>query len=162
MQISQQLPFEIQELASFLAVAETGNFTAAAAKANLSQSALTRQIQNLESRLGEPLFWRTTRSVKLTPAGNFWLERGKQLIGQVASVWEDFETEFVQAPPKVRAGVCQTIGLAYLPGFFHAFRRKNPECHVRLEQGREADLRRKLENCELDVAILTRPDNAPH
>lgn len=60
---------ELADLTAFLTVAETGNFTRAAARLGTSQSALSHTIQRLEARLGVRLLNRTTRKVAPTPAG---------------------------------------------------------------------------------------------
>src|ERR1043165_9920292 len=62
-------PFDLYELQLFHLVAEHRNFTKAGQAAGLTQSAITRQIAGMETRLGVPLFERTTRSVNLTAAG---------------------------------------------------------------------------------------------
>lgn len=67
----------LRDLTAFLAVAEESSFTRAAARLDVSQSALSQTIQNLEARLGLRLFARTTRSVSLTEAG----ERLRGLVG---------------------------------------------------------------------------------
>ncbi len=154
-------PFDLHELRLFASVAQSGSFTDSATILGISQSALTRQIQKLEEKLGQQLLSRTTRSIRLTTAGEFWLERSRQLLGQAESAWDAFSERYVEAPTIVRVGVCNTIGLAYLPGFFHAFRRKHPDCQVHLEQGKEAELISELDTCTLDVAILTQPPSLP-
>lgn len=60
---------DVADLAAFVAVAEAKNFTRAAAKLGLSQSALSQIVRRLEARLGMPLLTRTTRSVAPTDAG---------------------------------------------------------------------------------------------
>ena len=62
-------PFDLYELQLFHLVAEHQNFTKAGRAAGLTQSAITRQIRGMEDRLGVVLFERTTRHVRLTPAG---------------------------------------------------------------------------------------------
>ena len=62
-------PISLAGLRGFLAAARHGSFTLAAGELNLTQSALSRQIQGLEDELETPLFLRTTRKVSLTPAG---------------------------------------------------------------------------------------------
>ncbi|BES73167.1 LysR family transcriptional regulator [Marinobacter nanhaiticus D15-8W] len=60
---------DLRHLRSFLVLAETLNFSRAAERLNMTQPPLSRQIAALEKRLGTPLFWRHSRSVVLTPAG---------------------------------------------------------------------------------------------
>lgn len=154
-----KIPFEIRDLQSFGAVAETRSFTEASRLLGVSQSALTRQIQKLEEKLGCQLLSRSTRSLRLTEAGSFWLESSRELLAQAELTVENFNTRFVGSGSSVRIGVCQTIGLAHLPGFFHAFRRMHPQCLVRMEQGREGELLSRVDDCSLDVAILTQPSS---
>ncbi len=61
-------------IAEFVAVARRGSFTAAAAELGVTKSAVGRAVSRLEARLGAKLFHRTTRRLKLTPAGEAWLE----------------------------------------------------------------------------------------
>src|SRR5690606_27877880 len=71
---------EFQQLEQFVAVARARNITRAAAELNLSQSALSRAIQKLEDRLGQPLFERKPREVVLTGLGELLLERSKEIL----------------------------------------------------------------------------------
>ena len=66
-------PVDLYAMHLFELVASLGGFTRAAEAAGLSQSAVTRQIQNMEEKLGVPLLERTTRKVALTDAGKLLL-----------------------------------------------------------------------------------------
>lgn len=72
-----------QQLESFIQVAENLNFAHAAALLNVTQSAVSRQIHALEEELDTKLFYRTTRTVTLTPEGIIFLEHAKQILGQL-------------------------------------------------------------------------------
>ena len=65
---------ELSQLRTFRVVAETLNFTRAAERLGLTQSAVSHQIKSLETELGEPLFIRAKRGVKLSPSGQAALE----------------------------------------------------------------------------------------
>ena len=80
---------EIRSLRYFVVAAEELNFTRAAARLFVAQQALSREIQRLESRLGTPLFHRTTRRVTLTPEGERLLVRARELVAQHDAVWVD-------------------------------------------------------------------------
>ena len=73
----------IQQLESFLQVAENLNFARAAEALNITQSAVSRQIHTLEEELDTKLFLRTTRTVSLTADGAIFLEHAKQILGQL-------------------------------------------------------------------------------
>ena len=154
-------PFELREMNSFITVAEMGSFTEAARVVGLSQSALTRQIQSLEEKMGAQLLSRTTRAIRLTEAGKFFFGRCRQIASQVATASDGFAERFVNSAPSVRVGVCSTVSLAYLPGFFHGFRRHFPDNQIRLNQGRESELIAELDRCALDVAIVVQPSQLP-
>jgi DNA-binding transcriptional LysR family regulator len=76
---------ETRELRYFVAVAEELHFGRAAARLRIAQPALSKTIRGMETRLGVQLFVRTSRSVRLTPAGDALLEHGRQALDAVAA-----------------------------------------------------------------------------
>lgn len=154
-------PFDIYELSLFRLVAANGSFTKASEIAGLTQSAITRQIQGMEKSLGIELFERTTRSVRLTPAGEFLLAESGHLIGGVEQTLRVLRERFAGARKEVRVGVASTISLAYLPGFLHANLRKLPEvaCHVSSQSS--SDILTGLEANALDLGVICPPTRLP-
>jgi DNA-binding transcriptional LysR family regulator len=75
-----RINFDLADLRAFIAVADLGSFTAAAAELHLSQSALSRRIDKLEETLTVRLFERTTRKVALTPVGREFVRRARELV----------------------------------------------------------------------------------
>jgi DNA-binding transcriptional LysR family regulator len=154
-------PFDIYELSLFRLVAEHGSFTKASEIAGLTQSAITRQIQGMEKSLGLELFERTTRSVRLTPAGEFLLLESSHIIGSVEQTLRVLRERFAGARKEVRVGVSSTISLAYLPGFFHANLRKLPEVGCRVTSQASAEILAGLEANTLDLGVLCPPARLP-
>src|SRR5476651_870591 len=74
---------ELSQLRYVLAVAETGNFTRAAARSNIAQPSLSQQIIKLEKELGHKLFHRLGRKAVLTEAGTAFLERARRILFEV-------------------------------------------------------------------------------
>ncbi|MED5618160.1 LysR family transcriptional regulator [Ideonella sp. BN130291] len=72
--------FQLRQLKTFLAAADTLSFTQAAQRVHLSQSSVSEQMQALESSVGQPLFVRTHNTLALTPAGERLVERARQLL----------------------------------------------------------------------------------
>src|SRR5437899_11752012 len=121
------VPLDLYELALFHLVVKHRSFTKAAEIAGLTQSAITRQMQGVENSLGIQLLERTTRNVRVTPAGEFLYREASRLLGDVEQSLEHLAREFAGARKVIRVDVSRTIGLSYLPGFFHANLRHFPE-----------------------------------
>jgi DNA-binding transcriptional LysR family regulator len=154
-------PFDLYELHLFHLVAKHGSFTKAAEMVGLTQSAITRQIQGMESSLGVSLFERTTRSVRLTEAGKFLVGESARLLGDVERSLQTLRVEFAGARKQVRVGVSRSISLAYMPGFFHANLKRLPELACRVSHQSDDSLLSALEANELDVAVLCPPARLP-
>src|SRR3972149_2304927 len=84
----ERKPMELSQLRTFRVVAQTLNFTRAAARLALTQSAVSHQIKSLETELGEPLFIRAKRGVKLSSAGQASLEHAVRLLDEAEALRE--------------------------------------------------------------------------
>jgi DNA-binding transcriptional LysR family regulator len=80
---------ELRHLRYFVAVAEERHFGRAAERLHIAQPPLSQQIRRFEAELGEPLLYRTTRSVELSPAGEVLLERAREILAAVDSAIDD-------------------------------------------------------------------------
>jgi len=150
-------PFDIYELQLFHLVAEHQSFTKAGRAAGLTQSAITRQIRGMEERLGVALFERTTRLVRLTPAGAALHARSGTILSEVNNAISAIRDGFHLAPKTLKVGISKTIGLAYLPGFFHQFQRKFPGIKLNISHETGAFVLSAVESGELDAGIVTAP-----
>lgn len=150
-------PFDVYELHLFAAVVRHASFTKAGKEAGLTQSAITRQIQGLETKLGVQLLERTTRRVRMTPAGEYLYGEATRLIGSVEESLRRLREEYAGARKEVRVGVSRGVSLAYLPGFFHANLRDRPEIGARVFSHTSAELLAKVEGNDLDLGVLSLP-----
>src|SRR6188768_3639559 len=89
-------PFDLYELSLFNLVVKHRSFTKAAELAGLTQSAITRQMQGMENSLGIDLLERTTRSVRVTPAGEFLFRESAKLLGDVDQSLRRLKERFCQ------------------------------------------------------------------
>ncbi|WP_063768661.1 LysR family transcriptional regulator [Verrucomicrobium sp. BvORR034] len=151
-------PVDLYSMHLFELVAIEGSFTRAAGIAGVSQSAVTRQIQGMENRLGVTLLERTTRKVTLTDAGHALLAEARQLNGSLEASLRRFKEEHVDATRTVRVGFSRSVGLASLPGFLLPFHRKSPEVRLKVSHEPGVSLLAALLDHRLDIAILTAPE----
>jgi DNA-binding transcriptional LysR family regulator len=154
-------PFGITELHLLHLLARHGSFTRVAREVGLTQSAVTRQIQGVEAKLGVALFERTTRKVMVTPAGLFLLEQTRHILGDIDSSLRRLREDFVEGPKQIRLGVSRSISLAYLPGFVFANQRRQPGMNLVVNHESSTAILRQLESDELDVGILCPPRRLP-
>jgi DNA-binding transcriptional LysR family regulator len=155
------VPFDLYELALFHLVVKHRSFTKAAEIAGLTQSAITRQMQGIENSLGIDLLERTTRSVSVTPAGEFLFREAARLLGDVERSLQHLAQEFAGARKEVRVDVSRTIGLAYLPGFFHANLRRCPQIGYRVTCQPSGEILTAIEANEQDIGVLCPPARLP-
>jgi DNA-binding transcriptional LysR family regulator len=154
-------PFDLYELKLFHLVAEHRNFTRAGQAAGLTQSAITRQIQGMEAKLGLKLFDRSTRHVRLTPEGAALHARSGAILSEVDNALLALRGKSALLPKALRVGVSRTIGLAYLPGFFRAFQRKFPKVQLQVSHERSDFILASVESSELDAGIVSPPLRLP-
>lgn len=145
----------------FCAVAETGSFSRGGARCGLTQSAASRQVQRLEADFGAALFERTTRSVRLTAAGEFLRPHALRLLGDAAHTLRRLREEFAGAGRTLRVGFSRSIGISHLPGLLHAFEARHAEIALSLEQATGAELVVRLEQRALDLVIVSEPARLP-
>lgn len=154
-------PFDLYALHLFHLVVRHRSFTKAAREAGLSQSAMTRQMQALEERLGVALITRTTRSVSLTEAGEYLEKESARLLGGVSATLEGLQTAFGNARPVVRVGVSRSVAMAHIPGLFHANQQRLPHVACQVKYQTSAEILSALEQHDLDVGVLCPPSPLP-
>lgn len=145
----------MDQLMYFQGVAETRNFTHAAERLNLSQSALSRAIQRLEDEVGQPLFERKPRSVELTDAGLIFQSRAEQIL----LIVEDMKAEISDdgQTGRLRIGAIPTIAPYFLPDLLRQFADQYPKANLVVQEDTTDNLVRRCKQGELDVAIVALP-----
>ncbi|MGR3464611.1 LysR family transcriptional regulator [Limimaricola sp.] len=139
----------------FQEVAREGNLTRAAERLNLSQSALSTQIRQLEARLGHDLFDRRGRKLVLTEAGRIALDHAERIF----DVGEDLVATLAQngrAAAPLRVGALSTLSRNFQLRFLRPVLAER-EVELVLSSGNSQTLLRTLEDLALDVVLLTEP-----
>lgn len=149
--------FDFHQLSHFLSVAKVGNFTRAAAEVGISQPALSRSIQKLETTIGEPLFERQPRGVKLTEIGSFLLVRANQIRDLV----DDTFAELNEASNRgqIRLAVIPTIAPYLLPTVLRRFGKRHSEIKIQVQEDTTQNIVRLCKDGDIDVAIVALPIN---
>src|SRR5215813_8396928 len=140
----------------FLAVAELGSFSRAAAKVNVTQPTLSVGIAKLEDQLGARLFERTTRRVSLTLAGSRFLAHARR----ISQEYEAALREVSEAPQlkRIRAGVLSTIPARDLEHVVAHHAKLSGGEALEILDSTERDIANRLSDGRLDAAItILRP-----
>ena len=152
---------ELQQLRYVIAVARTGNFSRAAEQCHVAQPSLSQQIQKLENELGEKLFHRLRREVKLTPPGEAFLRRAVRILDEVdAAVREASETKQL-VRGRLTIGVIPTIAPYLLPKIMSLFTRKFPGVEIEVQEDTTSRLIPLVLACEIDFALASQPIDHP-
>jgi DNA-binding transcriptional LysR family regulator len=117
---------------AFIAIADQGGFRKAAEALHITQTALTRRLQNLEASLGVKMVERTTRSVALTSIGRDFLPRARRLLDDLsASLVEIRETGKAQRGD-VSIACVPTVGIQYLPRVIQEYSARHPNNRIKI------------------------------
>src|SRR5690606_23086571 len=151
---------ELQQLRYVVAVAETNSFTRAAQRCLVVQSALSHQIARLERELGARLFERTSRRVRLTPAGAAFLPAARQCLDAAERAAAEVAAAVGEVRGRLTVGVISTVAAVDVPRALRAFRERHPHVRVGVRAGRSEELVEQVARGTLDVAFLGLPPTA--
>ncbi|MDL4818793.1 LysR family transcriptional regulator [Actinomadura opuntiae] len=142
-------------LRTFVAVADLGSFTAAAAAGGYTQSAVSRQIAALEDACGVELFARGARGVRPTPAGEHLLPHARALLDRLADTARAMEGLRRLDTGTLRLGAFPTANAALVPRALARFREAHPGVRIALREGTTDRLLTLLDAGDLDVAVVS-------
>ncbi|MDP3892053.1 LysR substrate-binding domain-containing protein [Nocardioides sp.] len=148
---------ELQQMRYVVAVAETSNFTRAAERCHVVQSALSHQVKRLEEELGVALFARTSRRVRLTPAGEAFLPAARLCLESADRAAAEAAATIGQIRGRLNVGVIPTVAAVDVPAALSRLRRRHPQVRVGLRTGASNELVADVASGELDVAFLGLP-----
>lgn len=137
-----------------VAVAELGNFTRAAERCFVVQSALSHQVARLEQELGSRLFHRTSRTVRLTPAGEAFLPAARQCLEAAERARAEVAAATGEVRGRLAVGVIPTVAAVDVPAALRAFHTRHPQVRVGLTVGASDALARRIADGRLEVAFL--------
>ena len=144
---------EPELLRSFVAIAETGSFTAAAHRINRTQSAVSMQIKRLEELVGRELFSRAGRTVGLTRDGELLLTHARHILRAHGEALAAFDREALAG--EVTIGAPDDYASTFLPRILARFAESHARVHVNVVCQSSVDLVRRLADRTVDLALVT-------
>lgn len=150
-------PITLKQLRYMVAVAEERHFGRAANTANISQPALSAQIQALEDSLGVQIFERSRRRVLPTPEGAALVARAKRILAEVDDLVTSVATRSGPLTGRFRLGVIPTLGPGYLPQIMPPLRAAYPDLKLYVREDQTDRLIALLDQGSLEAALLALP-----
>lgn len=151
---------DLRHLRYFVSVAEELHFGRAAQRLHLSQPPLSQQIRKLEDMLGVSLLTRTSRSVKLTAAGEAFLESARRILRNLDREIEETRSIGLGKVGSLHIGFIGSGMLTGLPRILRAYRKTYPQVRLHLHESFTSRVLEGLENGTLDAGILRDSDPA--
>ena len=149
--------FNLDHLQTLIAIADLGNFAAAAQALHLAPPTISLHIKELESRLQADLVVRGRRQAELTPAGEVLVQEGRQLLLACDDLMERVQRHAAGREGTVRVGVSAGVSTRLLPLMLEMLSQRNPGVEVRLEAVGSAESMKRLAAGTLDVAVVASP-----
>ncbi|MGW5641503.1 LysR substrate-binding domain-containing protein [Saccharopolyspora sp. NPDC003752] len=153
--------FTLNQLTGFVAVAEEQHFGRAAQRLRMTQPPLTRQIQQLEKELKVQLFDRTSRTVRLTPAGRAFLQDARRLLHEADNAALSVRRVTSGQAGIIRIGFTATSAYGVLGGLLATVREHLPQVDVVLHELVTRDQIDRLSGGSLDLGLARPPAARP-
>ncbi len=148
----------LEQLASFVTVAQLGHFTRAAEHLHLAQPSLSRQIAALEHDLGAELFHRARGGSTLTAAGESLLPLARRMLSDAESVRRELAELAGLQRGRVRLGATPTLCISLVAEVLSTFHSAHPAIELHVSENGSLRLLDELAAGELDLALITTSD----
>lgn len=146
------------QLAAFLALARAGSFSAAAAQRGVTQSALSRIIQHMETQLDRPLFDRTTRSVELTPTGHELLPIAERIVAEFDEGLGELARFVEGRRGRITVAALPSIAAVLLPPAMARFSASAPDVEFAILDGLSGSVLDAVAEGRADIGLTIQPD----
>jgi len=145
------------QLRNFIAVIKAGTFRQAAKDLHLSQSSISKSLQQLEDELGVELLHRGARGVDPTAAGKTLLTRAKIIEAELRHARNDVQMIQGAKVGEIRVTASPTVAIGLLPRAVAAFQRARPQVNFRISEAVYPDMLPAIRNGDIDIAICLVP-----
>lgn len=148
---------KLSQLRNFIAVVEAGTVRQAARNLNLSQSSISKSIQQLEDKLGAEMLRRGAHGVTPTAAGKALLAHAKVIEAELRHARNDVQTIHGAQVGEIRVSASPTVAIGLLPRAIVAFQRTRPRVSFRISEDVYPDIVPAIRNGDIDFAICLVP-----
>jgi LysR family transcriptional activator of glutamate synthase operon len=145
---------ELRQLRYFIEVAKREHVSEAAQHIHVAQSALSRQIGNLEDELGVQLFEKDGRNVRLTPVGKLFLEHAQTALKAIDYAIQQIEEYLNPEKGVIKIGFPTSLASHFMPTVISAFKEQHSNVSFQLRQGSYRFLIDAVKNREINLAFL--------
>lgn len=149
--------FNLDHLQTFADVVRLGSFSAAAARLNLTQPAISLQVRQLEQKLGVRLIERVGRKATATAAGRELLAHAGTIDMAVNAALETVAQHSRSVTGRIRIGIGATACIHFLPPVLADLRKRYPLLELVVNTGNAPDVLRDIEENRLDIGLVTLP-----
>ena len=147
------MKIDILGVQAFIAIADEGGFHRAARALHITQTALSRRLQNLETYLGVRLVERTTRSISLTPIGQNFLPQARRLLADLGAALTEIRETGRSLRGDVTIACVPTAGVHYLPRIVQRYAVLHPENRIRILDNASSDVAAAVLRREAEFGI---------
>jgi len=145
---------ELRQLKYFVAIADSGSFSKAAARVFVAQSALSHQVAQLEGELGASLFVRSRRGVELTDAGQRFFPHAVSILRQAEEALHSARSTSDEPRGKVVFGIPHSASSALALPLLKAVHQRFPQIELELTEELTGNLTRQLRTGQINLAVL--------
>jgi LysR family transcriptional activator of glutamate synthase operon len=146
---------ELRQLQYFVKVARKQHVTQAAEELHVAQSAVSRQIHQLEEELGLQLFAQKGRNLQLTPVGKLFLSRVEELLTGLERAVGEIKEFLDPELGEICLGFPHSLGISLVPSVVADFRKDHPNVKFRLKMGTFSSLIRDVVRGDVDMAFIS-------
>ncbi|GAA4333906.1 LysR family transcriptional regulator [Pigmentiphaga soli] len=145
---------KLQYLHTLSVVIAKGSLTAGAQEVNLSTSAVSLQMRQLEEYFRQPLFDRSGRSIRPTEFARALAATAERAMGEIEAMRD---SRSLSPAGRVRLGITESVEATLFPRAYATLRRRTPQIELQVRRGHTASLLQSIKAGELDIALLVRP-----
>lgn len=151
---------DIRELTYLTVLAEEQSISRAAERLYMAQASLSQFLRQFEAQLGSPIFVRTSRGIRPTPAGDVFLAQARRILREYQQAQQEFWDHENTIGGTVYFGISSFRGAYILPRVLKTFYGTHPQASIRIYEGNSMELVPKVQSGALDLALSACPLSA--